>query len=147
MSSLAPMSPMTSTASLPGTPSADVPSYRESRTPSPTQSGRNTPITSPTKKARTVGPTLVPPQGTDRLRRRSSSLLKLQMLQRRSSLHWVPDKERLCCVICGRTFHFFFRRHHCRGCGEVVCSDCSSKQKLLQDERYCDNCRTDLGMM
>jgi hypothetical protein len=39
---------------------------------------------------------------------------------------WIKDKERLCCVQCQVEFTPFRRRHHCRRCGEIVCSSCSS---------------------
>jgi hypothetical protein len=38
---------------------------------------------------------------------------------------WQPDSEVPECPICGRTFTWLFRRHHCRKCGRVVCNDCS----------------------
>jgi hypothetical protein len=38
---------------------------------------------------------------------------------------WQPDYETSSCPICGRTFGLFFRRHHCRKCGRVVCANCS----------------------
>ncbi|KDO32338.1 hypothetical protein SPRG_02817 [Saprolegnia parasitica CBS 223.65] len=38
---------------------------------------------------------------------------------------WVADRDRPQCVICIRRFNTFVRKHHCRACGEVVCSQCS----------------------
>ena len=38
---------------------------------------------------------------------------------------WQPDSEVDACPICGRAFGMFFRRHHCRRCGRVVCAGCS----------------------
>jgi hypothetical protein len=38
---------------------------------------------------------------------------------------WQPDSEVNKCPVCGEAFHFFFRKHHCRKCGRVVCSQCS----------------------
>lgn len=38
---------------------------------------------------------------------------------------WQPDHEVSECPICGRTFTFWFRKHHCRKCGRVVCATCS----------------------
>jgi 1-phosphatidylinositol-3-phosphate 5-kinase len=39
--------------------------------------------------------------------------------------HWMPD--RLCrhCYACDTPFTVFRRRHHCRICGQVFCSNCS----------------------
>ncbi|PWY77062.1 FYVE-domain-containing protein [Aspergillus heteromorphus CBS 117.55] len=38
---------------------------------------------------------------------------------------WQPDAEVAKCPICGAAFSFFYRKHHCRKCGRVVCSSCS----------------------
>ncbi len=38
---------------------------------------------------------------------------------------WQPDSDASKCPICKRQFGVFFRRHHCRKCGRVVCNDCS----------------------
>jgi len=38
---------------------------------------------------------------------------------------WQPDTEVLQCSICGNTFSFWYRKHHCRKCGRVVCANCS----------------------
>ncbi|KAL5337441.1 FYVE zinc finger-domain-containing protein [Aspergillus crustosus] len=38
---------------------------------------------------------------------------------------WQPDSEVTECPICGLAFSFWYRKHHCRKCGRVVCSSCS----------------------
>ena len=38
---------------------------------------------------------------------------------------WQPDSEVTECPICRRQFAFWFRKHHCRKCGRVVCANCS----------------------
>ncbi|KAH8675542.1 FYVE zinc finger-domain-containing protein [Xylariales sp. PMI_506] len=38
---------------------------------------------------------------------------------------WQPDEEVTYCPICLSQFSFFVRKHHCRKCGRVVCSQCS----------------------
>lgn len=39
--------------------------------------------------------------------------------------HWQPDNEVDSCTICGTNFSLWYRRHHCRKCGRVVCANCS----------------------
>jgi hypothetical protein len=38
---------------------------------------------------------------------------------------WQPDSEVSQCPICNTQFGFFYRKHHCRKCGRVVCASCS----------------------
>ncbi|KZF22463.1 hypothetical protein L228DRAFT_268926 [Xylona heveae TC161] len=38
---------------------------------------------------------------------------------------WQPDSEVSTCPICNTPFTFWYRKHHCRKCGRVVCSGCS----------------------
>lgn len=38
---------------------------------------------------------------------------------------WQPDSEVPECPICGVAFSFWYRKHHCRKCGRVVCAACS----------------------
>lgn len=38
---------------------------------------------------------------------------------------WQPDAEVVRCPICGVNFNFWYRKHHCRKCGRVVCANCS----------------------
>ncbi|KAI9830535.1 MAG: hypothetical protein M1819_005493 [Sarea resinae] len=38
---------------------------------------------------------------------------------------WQSDQEVSKCPICGTHFGIFYRRHHCRKCGRVVCANCS----------------------
>ena len=44
---------------------------------------------------------------------------------------WELDEEASDCRLCARSFHLFFRRHHCRHCGLIFCGDCCSQQLLL----------------
>lgn len=38
---------------------------------------------------------------------------------------WQPDQDVTACPVCGTQFGFWYRKHHCRKCGKVVCSNCS----------------------
>lgn len=38
---------------------------------------------------------------------------------------WQSDSEVTKCPICNTAFSFWYRKHHCRKCGRVVCSNCS----------------------
>lgn len=44
---------------------------------------------------------------------------------------WVADEEREECFVCHKKFHFVRRlKHHCRACGEVICSQCATYKQL-----------------
>ncbi|KAG4305246.1 hypothetical protein PORY_001416 [Pneumocystis oryctolagi] len=49
---------------------------------------------------------------------------------------WQPDSDVLLCPFCRKAFSFFHRRHHCRKCGCVVCSNCSSNNWDLSEAFY-----------
>jgi len=39
---------------------------------------------------------------------------------------WLPDEVSVHCMLCARPFHFWRWTHHCRDCGGLYCSSCSS---------------------
>ena len=41
--------------------------------------------------------------------------------------YWMPDDKCSKCLLCESAFTLWRRRHHCRVCGRIFCSDCSSK--------------------
>jgi hypothetical protein len=49
---------------------------------------------------------------------------------------WVSDDERRTCTLCDRKFTPFFRKHHCRMCGRIICSKCSPSRAPLPDLGY-----------
>ena len=57
---------------------------------------------------------------------------------------WQPEAAYYQCHICSVTFSFFTRKHHCRACGEVVCSSCSPAKiavaGYLTPELACTTC-------
>jgi hypothetical protein len=55
---------------------------------------------------------------------------------------WLSDQATSTCMNekCGKPFTFFFRKHHCRSCGNIFCEKCVQKKKLLNfgtEEVYC----------
>ncbi|KAH6580172.1 hypothetical protein BASA50_006778 [Batrachochytrium salamandrivorans] len=63
---------------------------------------------------------------------------------------WVPDSLTDQCHICCEDFSLFNRKHHCRACGNIVCSSCSTKSFYIPQanrerlERCCDTCFEDI---
>ncbi|TMW59014.1 hypothetical protein Poli38472_007159 [Pythium oligandrum] len=58
---------------------------------------------------------------------------------------WVANSDRKVCAVCTKGF-FFHRKHHCRACGEVVCSSCAPLRELdepvydITQLRICQSC-------
>jgi len=44
---------------------------------------------------------------------------------------WQPDYTVSSCMNCATHFNSFIRRHHCRGCGKIVCGRCSENRMIL----------------
>lgn len=58
---------------------------------------------------------------------------------------WIPDAGVSMCMMCRKEFNVIRRRHHCRGCGKVVCGPCSMQEvplKYLSGKkgRVCTEC-------
>jgi hypothetical protein len=75
----------------------------------------------------------LPVQALDMLKR---SRADFQLV---NGVAWVPDCFADSCMLCEEEFSFFFRRHHCRSCGIVICSNCSEWNK---EKRCCTACMT-----
>lgn len=77
-------------------------------------------------------------------RQRVSSLRFLEQWQ------WIPNSDRKACAVCLRGF-YFHRKHHCRTCGEVVCSSCAPLRELeepifdITQLRVCSVCMINAG--
>ncbi|SMQ48079.1 unnamed protein product [Zymoseptoria tritici ST99CH_1A5] len=57
-----------------------------------------------------------------------------------TTAHWKPDASAVACYICAQQFTFFFRRHHCRRCGNLVCDQhIKHTVPLDQNARYHPN--------
>jgi len=46
------------------------------------------------------------------------------------AVKWVKDEARDCCARCKRYFNIYWRKHHCRICGDIYCDECSRFQVL-----------------
>jgi len=58
---------------------------------------------------------------------------------------WVPDKIVKNCLICTKNFGFFKRKHHCRLCGNIFCTECCSNYTFFSPYyeglvRSCEDC-------
>ncbi|EGD80469.1 hypothetical protein PTSG_13141 [Salpingoeca rosetta] len=57
---------------------------------------------------------------------------------------WEDDDTVHTCPFCKSEFSFFFRKHHCRQCGKVVCDDCSQAHMHVrgypEPQRCCKAC-------
>lgn len=79
---------------------------------------------------------------------------------------WQEDEQVSECFLCHTGFTLFFRRHHCRKCGRVVCGNCSSSRSTYLPSTYvvsppsqiflesphvphrtCDSCMEELEML
>lgn len=61
--------------------------------------------------------------------------------------YWIPNSRILHCALCNNEFGAFDQKHHCRLCGNGLCSTCSSKSKPVPERgwgetsvRVCDRC-------
>lgn len=67
----------------------------------------------------------------------------------RAPPQWVPDNLVVACSCCNTTFTWLRRRHHCRCCGQIFCSECSKFTKTLtcwgynSPQRVCEECFND----
>lgn len=79
---------------------------------------------------------------------------------------WQTDDSADECFLCHKNFSLFFRRHHCRKCGRVVCGNCSQAKSTYLPTAYvvsppsqiflesphvphrtCDECMLELDMI
>jgi hypothetical protein len=62
---------------------------------------------------------------------------------------WIHDSSQQSCLICDRQFSWYLRRHHCRKCGYIFCTQHCSNWKVLPEigylspTRVCDLCAQD----
>mmetsp|Transcript_6222 Transcript_6222/g.10169 ORF Transcript_6222/g.10169 Transcript_6222/m.10169 type:complete len:750 (-) Transcript_6222:94-2343(-) len=46
---------------------------------------------------------------------------------------WIVNDDIDECMVCGKEFYFFRRRHHCRSCGNLVCDSCSPHFVVVEE--------------
>ena len=62
--------------------------------------------------------------------------------------YWMPNENCTTCYDCGRAFGMLLRKHHCRVCGIIFCSSCSSNTLpgrpfgFTKPVRVCNYCFT-----
>lgn len=77
---------------------------------------------------------------------REMTVRRVYMLFGAYRIGWVIDDDILHCMECQAEFNFLNRRHHCRACGNIICSNCSPYKATIPtlDEpngsRVCNNC-------
>ena len=79
-------------------------------------------------------------------------LTEEQLMLGKIAPFWIPDTEAANCMICDAKFTLVRRRHHCRACGQVLCSLCCSEKFALnhlegKEGRVCKPCLTILARL
>lgn len=89
------------------------------------------------------------PQLEDNDNIRGSSVRSSMAMKDGPAAYWLPDNKSDECQLCEATFSFFRRRHHCRSCGGLFCTSCSSRKDVVPHRGYytkpvrvCDLCFT-----
>ena len=59
---------------------------------------------------------------------------QLTRVQRRGIQTWIEDDAVNQCYNCLVEFTWYIRRHHCRSCGRIFCSECSTKRTKLPND-------------
>ena len=62
--------------------------------------------------------------------------------ERKDVSNWIADHKHKQCMNCNKQFSILTRRHHCRNCGRLICSECSKNKWFIEEEqcRVCDQC-------
>ena len=79
-------------------------------------------------------------------------LLLVSNARVKKTVEWIKDKQSNECLSCHSEFGLFTRRHHCRLCGGLYCSDCSNQtvdltKFRLDNVRVCTPCFQVVGVM
>merc|ERR1712196_687761 len=65
-----------------------------------------------------------------------------KLFAKRKKYRWVNDDSVIACYSCEYSFNILTRKHHCRLCGNIFCSSCSSDTITVGNDvkRCCKNC-------
>ncbi|XP_058061254.1 zinc finger FYVE domain-containing protein 9 [Anopheles bellator] len=85
-----------------------------------------------------LAPTVIPPTLVPLLSSAQAQLGKVQPF-------WIPDNATKFCMQCKQKFSVIKRRHHCRACGQLLCSSCCCLKAKLEylgdvEARICLEC-------
>ena len=77
-----------------------------------------------------------------------SSVCNNNVNEKRERPEWIKDADSSECMICGISFTFFIRRHHCRRCGMCICGYCAPTENtrpirewgMVDPVRHCKKC-------
>jgi hypothetical protein len=64
---------------------------------------------------------------------------------------WVTNESMSHCMECLKSFSLLTRRHHCRACGAMLCSECCRSATCLKDfpelgvQRVCSRCNLNVS--
>ncbi|KAK0411300.1 hypothetical protein QR680_005589 [Steinernema hermaphroditum] len=79
---------------------------------------------------------------------RANQSLQIDM-SKQFNRKWLDDSEAVNCFHCGKQFSLTVRKHHCRICGQIFCSPCSSQTAKVASSknpvRVCINCHGELA--
>lgn len=69
----------------------------------------------------------------------------------KSNRQWLKDDACEACKKCDKGFSFTVRKHHCRQCGNIFCSECSAFQAVVASHkkpvRVCESCSVELSSL
>jgi hypothetical protein len=80
-------------------------------------------------------------------RRRKHGKPRRKGSQELFDVHWESDVKVASCGLCSSDFSLVRRKHHCRHCGRVMCSDCSAFlyfEFSHRKHRVCNTCNNQL---
>lgn len=100
------------------------------------------------ENAKVVGQKMLKENGVYKAKKLMEKLFEWMSPKEPFDDNWGKDDNSSHCPKCAKEFSILFRRHHCRACGLVACSDCLLKKHLFnyrREEQYvCEVCSSKL---